>query len=81
MKRKIYKFIKTAVAGFSTIAIVLSLNSPIAVAAENNPKEFILDETFMPLRSDIPNYISRYSGFKGEIIQKVWAKVFYEEYF
>ena len=81
MKKNIRRIIKSTIASISTIGILLSFNNGTVVAAKDTPSEFILDETFMPLRADIPNYIARYSGFKGDIIQKVWAKVFYEEYF
>ncbi|MCR4695387.1 MAG: hypothetical protein K5773_08725 [Pseudobutyrivibrio sp.] len=41
--------------------------------------ENIVNENFIPSRSEIPMYLSQFSSYKGEMIKGIWAKLFYEE--
>ncbi len=51
----------------------------ISASAETMTAVNRVNESFAPSRTDIPYYLSKYSSYKGEMIKKVWAKVFYEE--
>ncbi len=75
------KFIKKILRAIISVAIVINLSLPMFTttvrAAEAS--DFTIDETFAPTRNYIPQYLSMYSGFRSDLMKKLWEKVIYEE--
>ena len=79
LSKKTAKSVVSLMLAFSMLA-PMNFNSLTTIAAE--PSAITanqIDETFLPTRTDIPNYLSKYSSYKGEMIKKIWAKLFFEE--
>ena len=71
------KFINMSI----SLALVATMLVPTSITsyAADQPLNLVLEEDFIPFRSSIPSFLSRYSDYKGDVIKKLWAKVFYEE--
>ena len=74
MKKIIHIIVSIAL--ITTMAIPTSITS---YAKDNGLLNHVLENDFAPFRNQIPEFLSRYSDYKGDIIKKLWAKVFFEE--
>ena len=79
MKSKnIKKQVLTLSLAMTMLVPMFNINT-ISTSAETTTVINKVDESFAPSRTDIPYYLSKYSSYQGEMIKKIWAKVFYEE--
>ena len=75
--KKFNKILNTILCLFITVCVAFPTLGINAYAKEQ--EIYTINESFIPSRSFIPQYLTMYSGFKSDLMKKLWEKVIYEE--